>query len=425
MKFLSCLLFLYPVLLHAQSSREWGNVITYVKVSDFAGKKFKLEAAIKVQTIDPTAGAALLAWVSKTDRTTGSRYNLNDKEVQNSNWGVYTINGKIDKDAAWLSFGCGYSRRGIFYFDHFRLWIETSKNKYEEIPVANNDFEADTLQNWFYDRNQKGFSVALTTDTAYEGKRSIKIDGSAFKKDTYGNNESTGTYAQVNGIKIYYETYGSGEPLLLLHGNSSSIVSFKAQIPELSKKYRVIAVDTRGQGNSGDDGRRYTYDLFAEDMNALLDYLHIDSANVIGWSDGGVTSLIMAMKYPAKVKKVVAMGANIFIDNSVVESWVFKELNKQLKELKSDTTALAKNRTRLINMLLTEPKYSFDDLKAIQCPVLVMAGEKDVIKPEHTKQIAAHISKSTLLIVPKETHYYPAENAASFNKTVLDYLSKP
>jgi pimeloyl-ACP methyl ester carboxylesterase len=425
MKTVSFLLLLCPVLLHAQNTREWGSVMTYVKVNDYAGKKFKLEAAIKVQPIDPTAGAAIIAWINKADRTTGSQYNLNDKEVQNNNWAVYTINGKIDKDAAWLSFGGSYSRSGIFYFDHFRLWIETSKNKYEEIPVANNDFEADTLQNWFYDRNQKNFSVALTTDTAYNGKKCIKVDGSGFKKEGYGNNDSTGRYATVNGIKIYYETYGSGEPLLLLHGNSSSIISFKSQLSALSKKYRVIAVDTRGQGNSGDDGRLYTYDLFAEDMNALLDHLHIDSANIVGWSDGGNTGLIMAMKYPAKVKKLITMGANVFIDNTVVESWVFKELSKQLKELESDTSAWGKNRARLINMLLTEPRHSFNELKAIQCPVLVMAGEKDVIRPEHTRQIAAHITKSTLLIVPKETHYYPAENAASFNKTVLEYFSKP
>jgi pimeloyl-ACP methyl ester carboxylesterase len=209
-----------------------------------------------------------------------------------------------------------------------------------------------------------------------------------------------------------------------LHGNSSSINSFQLQIPELAKYFQVIAVDTRGQGKSGEDGKTYTYDLFAEDMNALLNYLHIDSANMLGWSDGGNTGLIMAMQYPVKVKKLVCMGANVFIDNTVVDKWVLKELDKQLKELKNNTTVWGRNRLRLLTLLKTEPRHSFEELKNIKCPVLVMAGEKDIIKPEHTRQVAAHIPQATLLMAPKETHYYPSENAASFNKAVLDFLYK-
>src|SRR5678816_653711 len=144
--------------------------------------------------------------------------------------------------------------------------------------------------------------------------------------------------------------------------------------------FMVIAVDSRGQGKSTEDGKLYTYDLFAEDMNALLDQLHLDSVNVLGWSDGGNTGLIMAMKYPSKVKRLVTMGANVFIDNSVVEKWVFKTLNKEKKELVSDSFPTSANRLRLINLLLTEPKHSFAELHSIQCPVFVIAGEKDVIK---------------------------------------------
>lgn len=159
-------------------------------------------------------------------------------------------------------------------------------------------------------------------------------------------------------------------------------------------------------------------------MNALLTYLHLDSVNILGWSDGGNTGLIMAMKYPAKVKKLVTMGAVIFINNTVVDDWVFKTLNKQLKELKNDATAQAKNRTRLINLLLTEPRHTADELKMIKCPVLVVAGEKDIVKEGHTRLIAEHIPNSTLLIAPVQTHYYPAENPASFNKAVLEFLGK-
>lgn len=425
MKLLSCFLLIFPMCIFAQTPNDWDAFARVVKVTDFAGRKFKLEAAVKVQLIDSTAEAELWARVDKTDKKTGFFYNMTDKPIRSGNWAVYTISGKIDKGAANLVFGGLFARRGIFYFDYFRLWIERTKGRFEEIPLPGGDFEEDPLQEWSNFNKHKSFQVATVNDTYFHGGKSLKVDGSAFKTaPTFGANDSAGKYAAVNGIKIYYETYGEGEPLLLLHGNSQSINSFSAQIPAFAQKYRVIAVDTRGQGKSGDDGKTYTYDQFASDMDALLDHLHIDSAHIVGWSDGGNTGLIMAMKYPARVKKLVTMGANVFIDNTVVEKWVFKELDHQLKELKNDTTSRARNRIRLINMLLTEPRHTFDDLKAIQCPVLIVAGEKDVIKPAHTQQIAAHIHGSTLLIAPKETHYYPVENAASFNKAVLEFFGK-
>jgi pimeloyl-ACP methyl ester carboxylesterase len=128
------------------------------------------------------------------------------------------------------------------------------------------------------------------------------------------------------------------------------------------------------------------------------------------------------MKYHVKVKRLVTMGANVFIDRSVVDKWVFKELDKQMKELKDDTTKGGKNRQRLMTLLLTEPKHSFEELKAISCPVLVIAGEKDIIKEEHTKGIAGSIAKGKLLIAPKETHYFPSENPRVFNAAVIDFF---
>src|SRR5262249_29250830 len=106
---------------------------------------------------------------------------------------------------------------------------------------------------------------AIATETP-AGKQAFVVDGSHFKEPgTYGNNDSTGSYATVNGIKMYYEIYGSGEPLVLLHGNSSSISSFNKQIPELSKYYKVIAIDSRGQGKSSEDWTKFTYELLAAD----------------------------------------------------------------------------------------------------------------------------------------------------------------
>lgn len=413
----------------AQIAADWGAFMRVVPAKKYAGKKFRIEAAVKVELIDPTADAEVWVRVDRENKKMGFFYNMMDKPIRLNEWKIYSVSGKIDKDAEYLVFGGLYHRKGIFYFDEFKFFLETEKDKFEEVVLTDNDFESadtTTFKSWGYLKDRKGIKINTTKKEFYAGKQSLAVDASAFEAPkTYGSNDSTGKYATVNGIKIYYEEYGTGEPLLLLHGNSSSINLFEKQIPELSKQFRVIAVDTRGQGKSGEDGKTYTYDLFAEDMNALLNYLNLDSVNVLGWSDGGNTGLIMAMKYPQKVKRLVTMGANVFIDKTVVDKWVFKELDNQLKkELKGDTTAWGINRRRLITLLLTEPKHSFEELKIIQCPVLVVAGEKDVIKEAHTKAIAANIPNSTLLIASKETHYFPSENPKVFNAAVIEFLKK-
>ena len=413
----------------AQMAKDWGAFNQRIDATPYSGKKFRLEAAVKVQVIDSTAEGEVWLRVDKTDRRMGFFYNMTDKPIRLNEWKIYTISGKIDKDAASVFFGGLYHRKGIFYFDDFKFFIETDKNKWEQVTLPEAGFESDSTtvrRTWKFFQQRGGFVMGLSEENAFEGKKAFRIDGSLFEpEDTYGNNRHAGKYADVNGIRIYYEEYGQGEPLLLLHGNSCSISLFEKQIPELSKQFHVIAVDTRGQGKSGEDGKTYTYDLFAEDMNALLDHLHLDSVNVLGWSDGGNTGLIMAMKYPSKIKRLVTMGANVFIDKSVVDKSVFKELDRQInKELKGDTSVWGKNRLRLVTLLLTEPKHGFEELKAIKCPVLVVAGEKDIIKEEHTKGIAAGITNSTLLIATKETHYFPSENPKVFNAAVIDFFKK-
>jgi pimeloyl-ACP methyl ester carboxylesterase len=425
MRFSITLLFLFILqIVFSQQPNDWGAFKQVIDAKPYAGKKFKLEAVVKTQMIDKTSEAEIWFRVEKTNKKMGFYFDTRETPVTQNEWTPVTIEGLIDKDAEFLSFGGLYYRQGIFFFDDFKFLIEINNDIYEEIEVKNGGFEAEThLSNWMYFRDQKGFTLSVTSETAHFGKNACKVDGSQFKNEnTIGNNELVGKYIEVNNVKLYYEEYGKGEPLLLLHGNSESIESFDLQVMEFAKKYRVIAVDTRGQGKSSEDGKLYTYDLFAEDMNLFMDALKIKSAHIVGWSDGGNTGLIMAMKYPKKVKKLVSMGANVFIDDSVVESWIFNELNSQLTQLSSDTSYEAENRSRLIKLLLTEPKHSFEELKSIACPVLVMAGENDVIKENHTKAIANAIKKATLLIVPNETHYFPKDNASDFNAKVLDFL---
>lgn len=413
---------------HAQPSTQdnWGAFAQRVDVSGMQGAEFKVQASVRTSLSDPQAGAEIWVRIDKSDSTMGFFYNMMDKPIRCTQWSTFTIAGKVDMGAHFLNLGGLYQKRGIYYFDDFRLFFRKGEGTWEPYPLADAGFEEDSAglkKNWHIMHPNSGMIRSLSTDNSAEGLLSCKIDGSLLGKSyKYGNNDTAGKYIRSNGIKLYYEEYGQGAPLLLLHGNSENIGSFYKQIPDLSTHFRVIAVDTRGQGKSSTDGKRYTYDLFAEDMSSFLDQLHLDSVNILGWSDGGNTGLIMAMKYPSKVRKLAAMGANVFIDSTVVDPWLMDTLNSEIKYLQQLPDFKSNDRFRLMNLLLTEPRHSFGDLSQIQCPVLVMAGEHDLIRENHTRQIAAHISRSTLLIFPGGTHYMPLENAPVFNKAVLAYF---
>lgn len=245
------------------------------------------------------------------------------------------------------------------------------------------------------------------------------------KYPPYDNNKAASGHVKLKDADLYYETYGSGEPILLLHGNSQNIMAFKYQIGDLAKKYKIIAVDTRGQGQSTDSSTGpLTYDLFAADMKQLLDSLHIKKINILGWSDGGNTGLTMAVKYPGYVNKLAIMGANLFPTTDAVQDSVIREVKDGIKGFQQQNDEHSKEEVRLFTMLLTEPHLTFDELKTIQSPVLVMAGEHDLIWEKHTKAIAAAIPNSKLIIFKGATHYAPVEVPKAFNEAVMGFMDR-
>ena len=126
----------------------------------------------------------------------------------------------------------------------------------------------------------------------------VSCNSSTKNQINYGSNPLAGKYVDVNDIKVYYEIYGEGEPLLLLHGNSGSIKAGESQIPELSKHFKVIAVDSRAQGKSTDSDKEITYALMASDMNELINKLKLGSVYIVGWSDGGNIGLELSFAHP-------------------------------------------------------------------------------------------------------------------------------
>lgn len=151
----------------------------------------------------------------------------------------------------------------------------------------------------------------------------------------YGRNKAAGKYYTIRGFKMYCETYGEGQPLLIIHGNGGSINNFTYQIPYFSKNYKVIVADSRAQGRSADLRDSLTYEMMADDYAALLDSMKIDSACVIGWSDGGINGLLLAIRHPEKVKKLAVTGANLVPDTTAVPQQIWDMVIPSLNELKS------------------------------------------------------------------------------------------
>jgi pimeloyl-ACP methyl ester carboxylesterase len=260
-------------------------------------------------------------------------------------------------------------------------------------------------------------------------------DIEALKKDfdklmqttTYGKDPKVGKYCEMRGFKMYYEVYGSGEPLLLIHGNGGSINNFAKQIPVFAKNYKVIIADSRSQGKSIDTKDSLSYEMMADDYAELLSKIGVPSANVIGWSDGGINGLLLAIRHPEKVKKLMVTGANLEPDTSAVETDIHDwadQLYTQIKEVKNKTEE-EKQAYKLFHLLAEEPHIPIADLKKIKCPTLVVGGDHDILKPSHTLTIFQNIEKAYLWIVPNSGHSTLIVYTDEFNKKADEFFKTP
>lgn len=241
----------------------------------------------------------------------------------------------------------------------------------------------------------------------------------------YGNNKAAGKFYNIRGFNMYAETYGTGQPLLIIHGNGGSISNFINQIPYFSKNYKVIVADSRAQGKSADKGDSLSYEMMADDYAALLDVMKIDSALVIGWSDGGINGLLLAMRHPEKVKKLAVTGANLWPDTTAVFDDVEQMVLPAYTMLKNKETKTEKEKDnwKLIRLLVEEPHIALAGLQKIAVPTLVIGGDHDVIKPEHTLLIAQNIPQSYLWILPGSGHSTPIMFKEEFNKKIHEFFS--
>ncbi len=260
------------------------------------------------------------------------------------------------------------------------------------------------------------FSIIHTLTTAQ----------SSFDSSHYGRNERAGAFVNIRGFNMYYETYGEGQPLLIIHGNGGSINDFSNQIPYFSQHYKVILADSRSQGKSKETGDSLSYEMMADDLAALLDLLKIDSAYVIGWSDGGINGLLLAMRHPSKVKKLAVTGANLSPGKNAVDAFVANWAGKIYDSIsKLPSTPEIKFQRKLFRLLATEPNIKPSELSKIKCPALIIGGDHDVIRPEHTLLIYRSIPNAYLWILPNSGHSTPVFYKDQFNQLVHNFFMQP
>jgi pimeloyl-ACP methyl ester carboxylesterase len=399
-----------------------------VPVKAFQGCPYRYQVSIKYVPADTTAHVWLMTQQQGKREYEFKQTDRHTERLQPGEWHTYTIQGQVKPEVEKLLFYTSISGNGTFFFDKLSLHVQTPSQGWQAVPITNGDFEHSATPLTGYETGRKdlpaGLAVALAPGQGPDQSQALRLtfSGGTLVKTTprYGHYAPAGHTCQLPGVTLYYETYGQGEPLLLLHGNGQSINAFRKQIDAFAAHFQVIAVDTRAQGQSVDPHTDpLTYDLFATDMKTLLDSLHLPSAYVLGWSDGGNTGLLLAQHYPTYVRKLVTMGANLFPTSEAVEAKMLRQSEQGRQTLlKQGKTAEA----RLLTLVLTEPHLTYEALATIQTPTLVLAGEKDIIKRAHTQAIGAHLPHAQVVILPGVTHYAPQENPALFNETVLKFL---
>ena len=250
---------------------------------------------------------------------------------------------------------------------------------------------------------------------------------------TFSRDSGKGHRVPINDITLYYEIHGSGKPVLLMHGGLVFIESFYNQIPALAKEFRVIAPDSRAHGRSTDTDRPLSYRQMSKDMAGLLDKLKIKKADIVGWSDGGIIGLDLAMNRPDLVNKLVVIGTNFntagLDPKGVEETKKMTPGTAELKPARDFYERVAPDPGRwpvffekVRTMWLTQPNYTPADLKNIGAPTLIILGEKDSIKKAHGEEMQRLIRGSRLLIIKGASHFVGMEKPDELNKAILDFL---
>jgi pimeloyl-ACP methyl ester carboxylesterase len=223
--------------------------------------------------------------------------------------------------------------------------------------------------------------------------------------------QTVGKYAEVNGIKMYYEIHGTGKPLILLHGGGSTIyTSFGKILPELAKTHRVIAIELQAHGHTGDRNAPETFSQDADDVVELMRQLHIPSADVLGFSNGGHTTLELAIRHPEKVQKIIVASAfykRAGVPDAFWQGFGKATLNNMPKLYRDEYLKINHDSAKLLNMFNKDVQrmenfkdWTDEEIKSIKAPTFIVIGDHDVPKPEHAVEMYRLIPNCRLVILP-------------------------
>jgi pimeloyl-ACP methyl ester carboxylesterase len=239
-------------------------------------------------------------------------------------------------------------------------------------------------------------------------------------------------YVEHEGVRIWYATYGSGPPVMLLHGGLGHSGNWGYQVPALVRSgYRTVLIDSRGHGRSTRDARPFTYELMASDVAAVIDGLHLEKAGLVGWSDGACIALILASNAPARVAGVFFFACNM--DPSGTKKVEFTPIlrrciNRHMKDyaqLSATPNQFDEFSEAVGLMQRTQPNYSADDLAKISVPVAIVQSEHDeFIKREHAEYLARSIPNAEFTYLPDVSHFAPLQRPEQFNTAMLAFLGK-
>lgn len=239
-------------------------------------------------------------------------------------------------------------------------------------------------------------------------------------------------YVENNGARIWYASYGSGSPVVLLHGGLGNSGNWGYQVPALvGSGYQVVLIDSRGHGRSTCDGRPFTYELMASDVSAVMDVLHLEQAGLVGWSDGACTALILAAQTPARAAGVFFYACNM--DPSGTKEFVFTPvigrcLNRHKKDYAQLSVTLDKfdEFSEAVGLMQrTQPNYPVHDLAQVSVPVTIVHSEHDeFIKREHAEYLARSIPNAKLVDLKGVSHFAPLQRPGQFNAALLAFLGE-
>jgi len=237
-------------------------------------------------------------------------------------------------------------------------------------------------------------------------------------------------YAKVNGIDMYYAVFGQGDPILLIHGGLGHADIWASQVAEMSKTHKVIVADSRGHGRTSRDTQPFGYDLMASDYLALLDHLKIDRTALVGWSDGGIIGIALALNHPERLTKLFAHAANVTTDgvdpgvetNATFGAYIERS-GKDYARLSKTPGEYEAFLGEIVKMWSSQPSWTKEQLGKIATPTAIVVGDHDeAIKREHTDFMASVIPGAREIILPNTSHFAMLQAPDEYTKAALDFI---